>query len=297
MKFSSISVLVRALNESEHLEKLVESINNQNVAPDQMVLVDSGSTDGTIELAKKLGFEVVHIKKEDFSFGRSLNMGVLHCRGELIVNLSAHVHPVEKTFIEDLARAFEDPDVGFAYTRQQGNQDSAFSELMIMDKWYPVGQIHQVTSLPFANNASSAFMRSTWQNLMFDEMLPGLEDIDFCRKLIARGMNVTYVPTVSIIHIHNENWLKVKNRYRREAIALRAIFQGSRLGLLDSLSLFIGNVISDCNELLRGNLRVFSTKELVGILRFRSAQFVGAYLGGRYKGEASSELIRKMYHP
>lgn len=297
MKPTSVSLLIRALNEAEHLEQLTDAIKSQTVVPNQMVLVDSGSSDGTVELAEKLGFEVVHIKKEDFSFGRSLNVGVSHCSGELIVNLSAHVYPVEKIFVAELVKAFENPKVGFAYTRQQGNRESAFSELMIMRNWYPVGETHQVTSLPFANNASSAFRRSTWQNLIFDEMLPGLEDIDFCRKLIARGMSVKYVPTVSIIHIHNENWSKVRNRYRREAIALRAIFQGSRLGLIDSISLCLRNIVSDVKHLIRGDSRKSSIKELVGIIKFRTAQFIGAYFGGRYKGEASSELIRKMYHP
>lgn len=290
----TVSVLVRALNESEHLENLVRSLKNQTVKPNQLVLVDSGSVDGTPELAEKLGFEVFHMKQVDFSFGRSLNLGVSKCSGDVIVNMSAHVVATDNQYLEKMTDPLSKGNDLFVFGRQMGTSDTAFSERVIMSRWFPRVTL-QTPTTPFANNASSAFLKKTWEDIKFDEKLPGLEDIDFCKKLISRGGSVYYASEACIFHIHNESWKAIKNRYRREAFALKIIFTGSRMGLLRCARYFVWNVMSDIGILLK-NREKFTT-DFFDIFRFRTAQFIGAYVGGRQIETVDPSLRSRIYEP
>lgn len=70
-----VSVVIRALNEGKHIGRLLKGLEQQTVKLDEVILVDSGSTDNTVAIAEAAGCTVVHIAKNEFSFGRALNKG------------------------------------------------------------------------------------------------------------------------------------------------------------------------------------------------------------------------------
>ena len=72
---ATVSIVIRALNEAEHLPALFSGLLRQTRQPDQVILVDSGSVDDTVAIARAHGAEVVHIAPAEFSFGRALNLG------------------------------------------------------------------------------------------------------------------------------------------------------------------------------------------------------------------------------
>ena len=69
------SVIIRAYNEENHIRKLLQGILAQTVKDVEIILVDSGSTDKTVEIAGEFPVKVIHINPEDFTFGYSLNRG------------------------------------------------------------------------------------------------------------------------------------------------------------------------------------------------------------------------------
>lgn len=70
-----ISAVIRALNEGKHIGRLLKGLDEQTVKPDEIIVVDSGSTDDTVAIAEAAGCKIVHIAKHEFSFGRALNRG------------------------------------------------------------------------------------------------------------------------------------------------------------------------------------------------------------------------------
>lgn len=82
-----ISFVIRTLNEAEHLEDLLQSIRAQEAKDlsSEIILVDSGSTDGTLSIAERHGCVIHHIEREEFSFGRSLNLGCAAASGVVLV--------------------------------------------------------------------------------------------------------------------------------------------------------------------------------------------------------------------
>ncbi len=85
------SIIIRAYNEEAHIGRLLQGVKHQTLKDAEIVLVDSGSTDATVEIAESYGAHVVRIPSEEFTFGRSLNYGVREATSEYLVIASAHV--------------------------------------------------------------------------------------------------------------------------------------------------------------------------------------------------------------
>ena len=97
-------MVVRCFNEALHLGTLLRSIAEQTVRDLEVIVVDSGWTDGTLAIAESHGARILHIEPARFTFGRSLNVGCAEARGEILVLASAHVYPCERDWIERLMR-------------------------------------------------------------------------------------------------------------------------------------------------------------------------------------------------
>jgi glycosyltransferase involved in cell wall biosynthesis len=187
-----ISAVVRAYNEEAHLGRLVTGLRRQTLQVDEIVVVDSGSSDGTARLARQLGCRVVDIAKEEFTFGRSLNYGCQAAEGDVLLILSAHVYPVFDTFVEELARPLCSGGAQIAYGRQIGDHRTKYSEARIMQQWFPADSIRQQPH-PFSNNANAAVRKEVWEELQYDETLTGLEDLDFAKRALDLGHRIDYV--------------------------------------------------------------------------------------------------------
>ncbi len=105
----SCSVVIRAYNEAAHIGRLLEGLFRQTLHDVEIILVDSGSTDSTVDLAAAAGADVLHIPPAEFTFGRSLNLGLAAAASDLVVIASAHVHPVYPDWLEHLLEAIFRP--------------------------------------------------------------------------------------------------------------------------------------------------------------------------------------------
>ncbi|MCJ7626707.1 MAG: glycosyltransferase family 2 protein [Anaerolineaceae bacterium] len=287
------SIIIRAYNEEEHIGRLLFGILQQTVQDIQIVLVDSGSTDATVSIASRYPVDIVQIRPQDFTFGRSLNMGISKAEAEFIVIASAHVYPVYPDWLELMLAPFKEPAVALTYGKQRGAEQSHFSEYQYFHNLYPdVSRSNQ--EHPFCNNANTAIRRSLWEQRPYDEKLPGLEDLDWARWAQQQGHEIVYVPGAEIIHIHQESWKGVYNRYRREAMAFKHIYPQESFGLYDLIRIWSGNSFND--------LRIAAQQKKLSanwmdILRFRWMQFWGTYKGYRQSGSLTWELRKVFYYP
>ncbi len=287
------SIVIRAYNEEKHLGRLLEGIAQQTVIPTEVILVDSGSTDRTVEIALENLVKVVHIPPTDFTFGRSLNLGIHTAQSELVVFASAHVFPVYPDWLEKLLAPFLLPQVALTYGKQRGNQQSKFSEHQIFAQWFP--ETHQpIQSHPFCNNANAAIRRSLWEQIPYDETLPGLEDVDWANKVMLQGRSIHYIPEAETIHIHNETPTGVYRRYQREGMAFKRIFPQEKFLLGDFLRLASSNILQDFRAAQHQKKPFSVIKEIAW---FRVMQFWGTYQGYRQSGPLTANLRQRFYYP
>lgn len=286
------SIVIRAYNEAQHLGRLLEGIRQQTIKDVEIILVDSGSTDSTVAIAESYGAKVVHIPSAEFTFGRSLNLGIKSASRELIVIASAHVYPVYPDWLETLLRPFQDDLVALTYGKQRGYEGSKYSEHQIFHRWYPdVSNLDQVTS--FCNNANSAIRKILWEQHPYDEMLTGLEDLEWAKWAKGQGHKIAYVAEAEIVHIHNETPRGVYNRYRREAMALRHIYPETNFNLYDFVRLIVTNIASDLWHAVRERVLL---KSIASIFWFRFMQFHGTRIGHRETSLVTPQLRETFYY-
>ena len=287
------SVIVRCFNEERHIGRLLSGLVRQANPPDQIIVVDSGSTDATLAIASRYPVEIHSIEPARFSFGRSLNVGCRAANGDLLLFASAHVYPVYDTWLTELTAPFSDPEVALTYGRQEGNGHTRYSERRVMATWFPTNSIARQDH-PFCNNANAAVRRSVWEALPYDEELTGLEDLDWAKRALESGHAISYVATAPVVHAHEESWSQIVNRYRREAIAHKRIFHDQRMSAFEAMRLLVANTVSDYVHAAQDRLLAVN---LASIPMFRAAQFWGTYRGFAQRGEASAVLRRRFYYP
>ncbi len=287
------SLVIRAYNEEKHIGRLLEGVMQQTLRDEcEIVLVDSGSTDATVAIASRYPVKIVHISPQEFTFGRSLNLGIENARGKFIVIASAHVYPVYPDWLEKLLEPFADAEVALTYGKQRGNHLTKFSEHQIFARWFPDESVPRQTH-PFCNNANAAIRRELWERHHYDETLTGLEDLEWARWALSQGYVLSYVAEAEIIHVHEETPRKVFNRYRREAMAFKRIFPEARFGLWDFVRLFTGNVVSDFYHAAREGVLA---RHWWSILWFRFMQFWGTYRGYRMAQSPLDERLRQTFY-
>ena len=282
----SVSIVIRTLNEEKFLPECLSQIQKQNYDGHvEVVIVDSGSTDGTEKIATTFEAKIIRISKSEFTFGRSLNLGCAASSGELLVLLSAHCIPCDENWLLNLTTPLLQGVSEYAYGRQIPRHGvSKFSEGMVFKKYYPEHSKTPQTGF-FCNNANSAITRKTWERFRFDECLTGLEDMALAKRLVASGGTVSYVASSAVEHIHEEGWNRIKIRYEREAAALVDIEPNLNLSFMQALYLFLLSVIHDIIA-----LDTKSLLDLGDVIRYRASQYHGSFVGSR----ASKLHINKM---
>jgi glycosyltransferase involved in cell wall biosynthesis len=291
----SVAIIIRAFNEEAHIGRLLTGIREQAEHPEEVIVVDSGSTDATVAIAEAFGATVVPIARDEFSFGRALNRGIEAAETDLIVLVSAHVYPIYDDWLERLLAPFDESDeVGLSYGRQVTPPEGRFSERRLLERWFPA-ESRIDREQPFCNNANAAIRRDLWLDRPYDEQLTGLEDLAWAKELLATGGALAYVAEAPIVHVHEEPFARIVNRYRREAIAHKAIYPNQSLSAMAALRLGFANIAGDVMAARREGRKL--SHEAISILQFRAAQFYGTYAGLSQTCPVTDSLKRRFYYP
>ncbi|MGQ4646881.1 glycosyltransferase [Lyngbya aestuarii] len=252
------SILIRTKNEARDLPKALDIIRNQSLKPVDIIVVDSGSTDGTVDIVKQQSeIKLIQMLPEEFTFGSSLNIGFEAAQGEVVVSLSAHAFPCDQHWLQNLVKHFDDPQVAGVYGKQVPQPDA----------WPPVqrdylsyyrDQLRVQNNLAnFSDhsfsNANSAIRFQSWKRRPFNETLTGAEDREWARIMLDLGYKIVYEPKAALYHSHNEPFLKVYQRTYREALAHEAIYEKNerKIGLGAAFQRWYKSVVADVRFIIR----------------------------------------------
>lgn len=291
-----ISIVIRTYNEARWLPELLEAIGRQDLREftGETVIVDSGSTDDTLKIARKFGCRIVGIEKERFTFGRSLNYGCDAAAGNWLVFISGHCIPTDADWLYNLVLPLAEGSCSYTYGRQEGRpRITKYSEEQLFKKYFP-----EMSAVPqdgfFCNNANAALSKAAWQIHPFDEELTGLEDMALAKKIYEAGHGIGYVADSSVYHIHEEGWRQVKRRYEREAIALKSIMPEVHVSFTDFVRYLAAGIFFDWSAALVDRKL---SREWLNICKFRLMQFYGTYRGNHEHRHLSRRMKEQYFYP
>lgn len=228
---SSISVVIPVRNGGVQFTHLCRSLERARDAHGvDVVIVDSGSTDGTDELADRAGFRVHAIPPAEFGHGRTRNLGVRLAHGDVVCFLTHDVLPCTPDWPLRFAQALEDPAVAGVYGRQVP-RDASTMEMFFISLNYPAEPLrfdpqpkghHPRPGRVLFSNAFSAVRRSTALETPFPEQIGYSEDLIWAHRVMAAGYSLRYEPAAEALHAHDYS---LRGLFRRTYLvggALRA---------------------------------------------------------------------------
>jgi glycosyltransferase involved in cell wall biosynthesis len=290
-----VSIVIRTLNEARHLPDVLTAIESQTIRDHERetIIVDSGSTDGTVRIARGSGCRVLHIQRQAFSFGRSLNIGCTSATGRVLVFVSGHCVPTSPDWLATLIAPLERGRATMTYGRQVGGDGTRFSERQIFRKYYPPTVGGQANGF-FCNNANAALLREAWERARFDEELTGLEDLAMGKRLIETGGVIDYVPGAVVYHHHDETWAQVTRRFEREALALQSIMPEIHLGTLTAVRYLAAATAGDWRRALSDGTFL---RHAWSIAAYRWCQYYGSWKGNHTHRRISRERRERYFYP
>ena len=224
-----ISVVVRTKNEGPWIRRCLSALREQDYHDFEVVVVDNESQDDTVPVLKSYDCRVLSISTQNFTHGRSLNLGIAAARGELVAILSGHCIPRDDKWLRRLAIAFTHQDVASVYGRQEPLPDTR--DLDKRDLWTTFGLERRVQCQDyFFHNANSMIRREIWEKVPFDEELSGVEDRDWAKRVLEFGYKIVYEPMACVYHYHGINHGRDEARAARVVRVIELIHNGPTRG-------------------------------------------------------------------
>lgn len=195
-----VSVVVRTFNEEKWIRHCISSIRSQSYVETEIILVDSGSTDRTVDIAKLVGIDKL-VLIDNYTPGLSLNSGIKESSHEFVAIISAHCIPHDDNWLYFLINALTDVNIVGVYSRQIPMPYTLASDAL--DLFITFGTESRVQySDSFFHNASSLIRRSIWSIYPFDEQLTNIEDRIWADTVISNGYAVAYSSKSIVFHHH-----------------------------------------------------------------------------------------------
>jgi rhamnosyltransferase len=225
-----VSIVIRAKNEARFIGETLEAIGRQEGGDRvEVIVVDSGSTDGTTDVVRGFPARLLEIAPETFTYGRALNVGVAAAQGDVVVSLSAHSLPTHERWLANLVRNFGDTRVAGVYGRQLPRASASCFDLfgMALSGVTSTRRRWQETDMMFSN-ANGAFRRQLCRAYPFDERLLGAEDLAWAHVVQAQGFAIVYEPGATVYHSHGESLPHLLRRLAKDQPTILKL----KLGLL-----------------------------------------------------------------
>jgi rhamnosyltransferase len=293
----AVSVAIPVRDGGELLAGVLNALSRQTVAH-ELVVCDSGSRDGSVELAHEHGARVIEIAPHEFGHGRTRNLLMRATHGAHVAFLSQDAEPCDQRWLERLLGAFTAAnDVGVAFGPYTARPDAELPLRVEQERWFaslspePVRADDQERCAPasywmgargFLTDANACLARAAWQRVPYRDVSMA-EDRVLAIELLRAGYAKAYVPEAAVLHSHRYGSLQRLRRDFDEWRALREVY-GWREPLAPRH--LVGQVRGALGETVRAldaaeASRSERRRALAAAVRLRSLRLAGAILGSR----------------
>lgn len=209
-----VSVVLMTFNGMPEVEHCLDMLCRQQYSgPVEIVHIDSGSRDRTLELTARHGLDTRHIAPHEFHHAGTRNLGADLAAHEIVVYLSQDAVPAGEHWLAELAAPFADPAVAAVHGRQMAPAHVGPLRRYAMEWTYgPEPERRRLADMPELtvgsfrfSNANSAIRRDLVRRIRFDETAPMCEDQAMCRALLDEGHIVVYAPAAAVYHAHERS--------------------------------------------------------------------------------------------
>ena len=226
-----VTVFIPTYNGGMLFDEVLRRIFVQQVDFDFEVLcIDSGSTDETLDIIAKYPVRLIRIPNSEFNHGLTRNRGVREARGEIVVLLTQDAVPFDDEWLAALVSNYDDPQVAGAYchqiprencnpfqrdrlvgwTKGEGEPEVKFIEdRMAYEALQPMEKYRIIAF----DDVASSVRKSVMATIPFAKRQFG-EDVEWARRAVLAGHKTVMEPRAVVVHSHdNSIWYEFKRVY------------------------------------------------------------------------------------
>ena len=234
-----VSIVIPTFNGGAQLRECLAAIRAQKTAADfEILAVDSGSTDDTLNTLAEFGAQVHRIAHKDFNHGGTRNFALEKAEGELVVLTVQDALPQGEGWLDALITPFADERVAGVYGRQIPRPDVDLMTKRRLAEWAAAGSSPTIAEIADRaeyeklpgierymrcafDNVCSCIRKSVWREHRFAEV-NFAEDVEWARDVLLDGWKIAYEPDAVVMHSHRR---PVRYEYRRTYIAARRLYR------------------------------------------------------------------------
>jgi rhamnosyltransferase len=225
MNDPSVSIIMRSFNEGWALCQTLPALRAQDWKNWELIIIDSGSTDGSVELIRQAApRHFIRIRPQDYNPARVMNLGMNLASSEIAVFLNADATPQGAAWLRPLAAALQDAQSAAAFGRQiprphcravfAHDYARCFGPNRASSRWEH-----------FFSMVSSGVRKDIWARRGFLETMQYSEDDEYTRWCRDQGWRVVYCPDSVVMHSHDYTPAQAYKRSFGEAKALAAVWR------------------------------------------------------------------------
>lgn len=241
---SLVTVAVPVLDGGSRLATVLDAVRSQEIDRGVDLLVcDSGSTDGSQRVAREHGAQLLQIEREQFSHGRTRNLLMEQAAGEHVAFLTQDAQPARRTWLASLLSGFaEATDVGLAFGPYLARPDASATTTRELTTWFaslspdgrprvdrlaagdratPAAQL--LGARGFFTDANGCLAKAAWREVPFRD-IPYAEDQQLAMDMMRAGYAKVFVPDAAVEHSHEYSALRRVQRCFDEWRALREVY-------------------------------------------------------------------------
>jgi rhamnosyltransferase len=278
------SIIIPTKNEEVNIGRCLEAVLQQSVDfPFEVLVIDSGSRDRTVEVARKHPVRLLEITAAEFHHARTRNLGGANTVGKYLVFLSSDAFPVDNRWLGALLRNFDEPCIAAVYGRQLAKPDATPERVFFMEHRYGATNLVKSANGNGAgkylqyqfSNVNSAIRREVWERIPFPEDINAYEDFSFAIQVLRQGYSIAYEPQASVYHSHNYTILKSFQQYFDSGVLYRRrqLWDGQQTNRMRSDGMRY--VWNEMNYLLQHG----AARRLPYVLCYEAARYAGIVLG------------------
>jgi len=218
----TIGILIPTLNASTVWEECLKKIDIQTASIKRKIILDSGSNDNTVSLAKQYGFDVITINKKDFDHGYGRVLLAQEAGNvDILLYLTQDCILADADSISKLVTAFDDEKVGVAYGRQLPRSGAKLLEAHARNFNYPgISTVKSFADrerlgirVASCSNSFAAYRTSAFHEIGgFPRNSIFGEDVILGGQMLIKGWKISYVANAEAYHSHNYT---IKEEFKR----------------------------------------------------------------------------------
>ena len=222
-----VSIIMRSFNEAWALKGTLPALAAQDFKSWELIVIDSGSTDGSQELIRAMQpAHFVQITPQEYNPSRVMNQGMKLAKSEFGIFINADATPQGTNWLRPLVNALQNPKTAACFGRQIPRPDCQAVFANDYDRCFGPNR-ESAKWEHFFSMVSSGLRKDVWCQHGFREDLQYAEDDEYTRWCKAQGYAVAYVPESMAMHSHNYTAAQSHKRSFGDARAIGKAWSGS----------------------------------------------------------------------